>query len=118
MSRKKSPCKAQALLYVRTLVSLDPLIDLGLSQAQDVLVGVGRSLAAADVQEIQAAGGLVQIFLVAGRIAQLANNVLLDQSSSLGVVLLLADDLLHDMNLLSEQLVYVVIIHICVRKSS
>ena len=50
---------------------LDPLVDLSLSQTQDVLSGVGRSLAAADMQEIQAAGSLVQILLIACGIAQL-----------------------------------------------
>ena len=83
------------------LVVLHPVINLGLSQANDVLSGVGRSLTAAYVQEVQTSGGLEQGLFVASGIAELANSVLLDQSGSLGVVLLLADDLLHGTNLLS-----------------
>ena len=89
--------------YVWLLVVLHPILDLGLSQTQDVLSGVQRSLATTDVQEVQALGGLVQILLVTGGIAQLAERVSLDQSCGLGVVLLLADDLLHGMNLLSDK---------------
>ena len=83
---------------------LHPIVDLGLSQANDVLSGVGRSLAATYVQEVQTSGGLVQGLFVTGGIAELANSVLLDQSGSLGVVRLLADDLLHGTNLLSALL--------------
>ena len=83
------------------LVVLHPVVDLGLSQADDILVGVDGSLAAANVQEVQTSGSLVQSFLVTGGIAEIADSVLLDQSGSLGVVLLLADDLLHGTNLLS-----------------
>ena len=89
------------LLYVWGLVVSHPVLDLGLSQTNDVLLGVGGSLAADAVQEIQAAGGLVQILLVTCGIAQRTDSVLLNQGSSLGVVLTLADDLLHGMNLLS-----------------
>ena len=84
------------------LVVLHPIIDLGLSQAQDVLGGVGGGLTAMYVQEVQASGGLEQDLLVAGRIAKVTDGVLLDQSSGLGVILLLADDLLHGTNLLSH----------------
>ena len=101
MSRKKGLLKFSRPFYVAGLVVLDPLVDLGLGQTQDVLSGVGRSLAAADMQEIQAVGSLVQILLIASRIAQLAERVSLDQSCGLSIVLLLADDLLHGMNLLS-----------------
>ena len=83
------------------LVSLQPVIDLGFSQAQDILGGVGRSFATADVQEIQTAGSLVQILLVACGITLGAEAVSLDQSCSLGVIFLLADNLLHGTNLLS-----------------
>ena len=83
------------------LVGLEPLVDLGLGQTLDVLGGVDGSLAAADVQEVQAFGSLVQILLVTGGIAQLTTRICLDQGSGLGVVLLLADNLLHGMNLLS-----------------
>ena len=83
------------------LVVLHPIVDLGLSQTQDILSGVGRSLAAVYVQEIQTTGGLKQDLLVTGRIAEIADSILLDQSGSFGIVLLLADDLLHGTNLLS-----------------
>jgi hypothetical protein len=53
------------------------------------------------VQEVQAAGGLVQVLFVTGRIAILAERVSLDQSSGLGGVLLLANDLLRELDLLS-----------------
>jgi len=81
-------------------VVLLPVFDLGLSQTDDVLSGVGRSLAADAVQEVQATGGLVQGLFVASGIAELTAGVLLDQGSGLSVVLLLADDLLHRANLL------------------
>ena len=83
------------------LVVLNPIVNLSLSKAQDVLGGVGGGLTAMYVQEIQACGGLEQDLLVAGRIAKVTDSVLLDQSSGLGVRLLLADDLLHGTNLLS-----------------
>ena len=83
------------------LVVLFPLLDLGLSQSLNVLGGILGSLAADAVDEIQTFGSLIQILLVASGIAQLAASELLDQSSSLSIILLLADDLLHGMNLLS-----------------
>ena len=83
------------------LVVLFPLLDLGLGQSLDILGGVDGSLAANTVDEVQAFGSLIQGFLVTGRITESADSTLLDQGSSLGVILLLADDLLHGMNLLS-----------------
>ena len=83
------------------LVVLHPILNLGLSQAQDILSGVGRSLATVYVQEVQTSGGLEQNLFVSGGIAELAYSVLLNQSGSLGVVFLLADNLLHGTNLLS-----------------
>ena len=76
------------------LVVLFPLLDLGLSQSLDILGGVDGSLAANAVDEVQALGSLEQSFLVTSRIAERTNSVLLDQSSGLGIILLLADDLL------------------------
>ena len=102
--QEKRDCLSQSLLCIDTLVGFQPLLDLGLSQAQDILSGVGRCLTAANMQEIQALGSLVQVLFVAGRIAQLAERVSLDQSSGLGIIFLLADDLLHEINLLSNQL--------------
>ena len=83
------------------LVVLFPFLDLGLSQSLDILGGVDGSLAANAVDEVQALGSLEQSFLVTSGIAESTDSVLLDRSSGLGVVLLLADDLLHGMNLLS-----------------
>ena len=83
------------------LVVLFPLLDLGLGQSLDILGGVDGSLADNAVDEVQAFGSLEQGFLVAGGIAERTDSALLDQSSGLGVILLLADDLLHGMNLLS-----------------
>ena len=84
------------------LVVLFPFLDLGLSQSLDILGGVDGSLAANAVDEVQALGSLEQSFLVTSGIAESTDSVLLDLSSGLGVVLLLADDLLHGMNLLSD----------------
>ena len=85
-------------MYLAILVILHPVIYLGLSQAQDILGGIGRSLAAHYMQEVQATGGLVQVFLVTSGITKETTAVLLDQGSGLGIVLLLADDLLHESN--------------------
>ena len=99
---EKRACFQQTLdSYVWELVVLFPLLDLGLGQSLDVLGGIDGSLAANAVDEVQALGSLEQSFLVAGGIAERTDSVLLDQSSGLGVILLLADDLLHGMNLLS-----------------
>ena len=102
------------------LVGLQPLLDLGLSQALDVLGGVDGSLAAADVQEVQTLGSLVQILLVAVGIAQVAEGVSLDKSSGLSIVQLLANDLLHESQTSFPKfdLTYQPIIHFFVRKSS
>ena len=91
----------QTPFYVSELVVLFPLLDLGLGQSLDILGGVDGSLAANAVDEVQAFGSLEQGFLVTGRIAESTDSVLLNQGSSLGIILLLADDLLHGMNLLS-----------------
>ena len=92
---------------------LGPLLDLGLSQAQDVLSGVGRFLATADMQEIQTLGSLVQILFVTSGIAHFTERVSLDQGCGLGIIFLLADDLPP-----FESTSYVVIIHVFVWKSS
>ena len=97
---KKTAAKRLPFFMYR-LVGVEPLVDLGLGQAQDVLSGVGRSLAAANMQEIQTAGSLVQILLITGRIAIGTEAVSLDQGSGLGIIFLLANDLLHGTNLLS-----------------
>ena len=121
--QEKNACdKTQAfsICKYKLLVSLLPLLDLGLSQAQDVLGGVDGFSTAADVQEVQALGSLVQILLIAGSIAQVAKRVSLDQSSGLGIVNLLANGLLHESQTSFPKFVfaYGLIIHICVWKSS
>jgi hypothetical protein len=95
LSRKKSLNGSFRLDVWRGLVGFHPVLDLGLSQTENVLRRIRRSLAAADVQEVQASGGLVQSFFVAGGIAKVTTGGLLDQGSGFGVVLLLANDLLH-----------------------
>ena len=77
------------------LVILHPVVDLGLGHTNDILGGIGGGLTTANIQEIQTGGSLEQDLLVASGIAEVTNGVLLDQGSGLGVVLLLADDLLH-----------------------
>ena len=84
------------------LVVLHPIVDLGLCDTQDVLIGVGGGLTAMYIQEVQTSGGLEQDLLIAGRVTEITDSVLLDQSSGFGVILLLADDLLHGTNLLSD----------------
>ena len=88
LSRKKSLPK-QTLFNVRCLVSSHPLVNLSLCHADDVLGGVGRGFAAANIQEVQASGGLVQAFLVTGGVAVEAADELLDQGSGFGIVLFL-----------------------------
>ena len=83
------------------LVVLHPLVDLGLSQTQDVLGGVGRVLATADIQEVQTGRGLVQSLFVTGGVTVETTDKLLDQSGGLGIVFFLANDLLHVVNILS-----------------
>ena len=94
-------------------MGLHPVVDLGLSQTQNILGGVRRVFAATDIQEVQASGGLVQGLLVTSGIAEETADLLLNQGSGLGIVLLLADDLLHGDNLLSKFVLnYMAIIHI------
>ena len=102
MSRKKELAKQQAPKYVRKSVILHPVADLSLGQAQNILGGIGRGLTTANVQEVQAAGSLVQAFLITGGITIEAADIFLDQGSGLGIVFLLADDLLHQIDLLSK----------------
>ena len=87
-----------------------PLANLGLGQAQNILSGVGRSLAACYVQKVQAAFGLIQGLLVTGRITQFTAGELLDQGSGFGIILLLADDLFHRTSLLSLALMVILYI--------
>ena len=80
---------------------LHPLVDLGLGHTDDILSGVRRVFAATDIQEIQTGRSLIQGLFVTGGITEEASDVLLDQGSGLGVVFLLADNLLQGDNLLS-----------------
>jgi hypothetical protein len=79
------------------LVVLHPIVDLGLGQTQDILGGIGGGLTTANIQEIQTGRSLEQSLLITGRITEVAAGVLLDQGSGLGIIFLLADDLLHDL---------------------
>ena len=72
-----------------------PLLGLSGRDALDVFLGVDRLLTAVDVDEILAALGDVEGLLVAGGIAELAAGELGNQGRGLGIVLDLADDLLH-----------------------
>ena len=107
---------AAVIMYLILLVVLHPVVDLGLGQALNILNGVRRCLAAAEVQEVQAAGGLEQSLLIAGRIAKITVSALLDQGSGFGIVFLLADDLLQSYFLLLS-IVSGVIIHNFIQKS-
>ena len=82
------------------LVGIQPLVDLGLGQAKDILCGVGRILAATHVQEVQAAGSLEKALLIASGIAVCTAVITLNESSGFGIVFLLANDLLHKLHLL------------------
>jgi len=100
--KKKEPAKSRLLFfYVWELVVLLPLLDLGLSQTLNVLGGVDGSLAANAVDKVQALGSLEQSLLITGGIAEGTDSVLLDHGCGLGIVQLLANGLLHGMNLLS-----------------
>ena len=101
MSRKKRTAMRSPWYVLGLLVGVHPVLDLGLGQTLDVLTGMAGCLTTAEVQEVQSAGSLVQGLLIASGIAEVTMSGLLDQGSGLGVVLLLADDLLHGMNLLS-----------------
>ena len=93
--QEKRACRSKLFWVCSGLVVLHPVVDLGLSQTQNIFSGVGRVFAAADLQEVQASGSLIQGLFIASGIAVEATDVLLDQGSGFGVVLLLADDLLH-----------------------
>ena len=79
---------SQGLLFL-------PGLNLVGRQAGDGLFSVGRLAAAEAVQEELAVLGLVQGFFVALGIAEYAKDLFLDQFRSFGIVLDLADNLLH-----------------------
>ena len=79
---------SQGLLFL-------PGLNLVGRQAGDGLFLVGRLAAAEAVQEELAVLSLVQGLFVALGIAEYAENFLLDQFGSVGIVLDLADNLLH-----------------------
>ena len=74
---------------------IQPCVDFGLGQTQDILSRIGRRLSAEDIQEVQSPGSLIEGFFVSGGIAKRANGGLLDQGCGLGVIFLFANDLLH-----------------------
>lgn len=84
-------------------VGFQPCLDLGLCQTVNGLFGIGGVLTAVTVHKVQTLGVLEQNLLIAGRIAKIADNTLLNNGSSFGIVLFLADDLLHGICLLSSK---------------
>ena len=104
MVKKGTAVAVPLVCTEKLLVGSHPVLDLSLGQTLDVLAGMAGCLTAAEVQEVQSSGSLVQGLLIAGGIAEEAVGALLDQSSGLGVVLLLADDLLHRTNLLYSEI--------------
>ena len=72
-----------------------PLLGLSGGHTLDVLLGVDRLLTAVDVDKLLSALGHVEGLLVAGGITELALGELGHQGRRLGIVLDLADDLLH-----------------------
>ena len=72
-----------------------PGLDFVSGQTLDGLFRVGRFSSAVTIQEELAALGLVQGLFIALRIAEYAENFLLNQFGSVGIVLDLADNLLH-----------------------
>ena len=79
----------------KLLVLLEPLVSVSRRHALDALDSVDGLSAAVGVQEELAALGLVEGLLVAGRIAEVADGLLGNQFRSFGIVLDLADNLLH-----------------------
>ena len=98
MSRKRACVDDTGSGYVAQfcgLVVLHPLVDLGLGHTNDILGGIQGIFTAAHIQEVQTGRSLIQGLLITGGIAVEATDVLLDQSSGLGIVFLLANDLFH-----------------------
>ena len=99
--KKKEPANAGSGCMQYKSVVLHPVVHLSLGEAKDIRGGVGRVFTTANIQEVQAAGSLVQALFVTGRITVEAADILLDQNSSLGIIFFFADDFLHITNLLS-----------------
>ena len=72
-----------------------PGLDFVSGQTLDGLFRIGGFSSAVTIQEELAALGLVQGLFIALGIAEYAENFLLDQFGSIGIVLDLADNLLH-----------------------
>ena len=72
-----------------------PGLDFVSGQTLNGLFGVGGFSSAVTIQEELTALGLVQGFFIPFGIAEYAENFLLNQFGSVGIVLDLADDLLH-----------------------
>ena len=97
----KNALRKQDVLDGNISVLFGPVGNFGFGQTQDILGGVGRSLAAYYVQEVQTGRGLIQALFVTGRITQVTAGVLLDQGRSLGIVLFFSFYLFHGTSLLS-----------------
>ena len=87
---------------------IHPVVDFGLCQAQDVLFGIGRGFATANIQEVQTGRSLVQDFLITGGVAIVTVCIFLNQSSGFGIILFLADNLLHGKYLLSQNTFHII----------
>ena len=70
-------------------------VGFGLGQANNVFLGIGGSLTTQNMEKVQTTGGLVECFFIAGRVAKITKSVLLYNSSGFGIVLFLANNLLH-----------------------
>ena len=92
----------QTLSFVSFNLRVEPFLSLLSGHALDGLLRERRSFAAELIEEELAALGLVEGFFVAGRIAEGAKGALGDQLGSFGIILNLADNLLHNDVFLSK----------------
>ena len=86
---------ADAFYLIQLVVLSEPLIGVGSGHALDAFFRILGLCAAEGVEEELAALGLVEGLFVAGRIAEVADGLLGNQLRSFGIVLDLADNLLH-----------------------
>ena len=79
-----------------------PLLGLSGGHALDGLRGIGRLGSAILIQEELSALSLIQGFLIALGIAEFTENLLLNQLRSIGIILDIANDFLHNLCFLSK----------------
>lgn len=68
---------------------------LGFAYTKNVFFWVRRILAAADIDKVKPVRGLIQCFLISGRIAEIAVGVSLNYACGFCIIFLFANDLLH-----------------------